>query len=223
MNIFYVAGIPYSDELYHHGIKGQKWGIRRFQNPDGTLTEAGMKRYNEYSNREYSAYKNDEKYDSYDAEVSRLGKELHSKVTSKMGKVISDIYDSDFSSYNGKYKKQYEKAVSEGKKLSEDASKKYETLKAQDAVDHPSAKGIKKLFTDIDKERSDSRKRINEAYESSDEYKKLEANNAYVKELKKKMSGEWKDKTINEILKEVPESKKDSVWETLRFGWWEYD
>lgn len=45
MNIFYVAGIPYSDELYHHGIKGQKWGIRRFQNKDGTLTEAGLARY----------------------------------------------------------------------------------------------------------------------------------------------------------------------------------
>lgn len=33
------------DELYHHGIKGQKWGIRRYQNQDGTLTEAGKKRY----------------------------------------------------------------------------------------------------------------------------------------------------------------------------------
>ena len=32
------------NELYHHGIKGQKWGIRRFQNKDGTLTEAGKKR-----------------------------------------------------------------------------------------------------------------------------------------------------------------------------------
>ena len=31
--------------LCHHGIKGQKWGIRRFQNEDGTLTAAGRKRY----------------------------------------------------------------------------------------------------------------------------------------------------------------------------------
>lgn len=31
--------------LEHHGILGQKWGIRRFQNPDGSLTKAGQKRY----------------------------------------------------------------------------------------------------------------------------------------------------------------------------------
>lgn len=33
------------DELAHHGILGQKWGIRRYQNEDGSLTEAGKKRY----------------------------------------------------------------------------------------------------------------------------------------------------------------------------------
>ena len=27
-----------NDYIYHHGVKGQKWGIRRYQNPDGSLT-----------------------------------------------------------------------------------------------------------------------------------------------------------------------------------------
>ena len=32
-------------ELQHHGIKGQKWGVRRFQNKDGSLTPEGKKKY----------------------------------------------------------------------------------------------------------------------------------------------------------------------------------
>lgn len=33
--------------LYHHGIKGMRWGVRRYQNKDGSLTSKGRKRYNQ--------------------------------------------------------------------------------------------------------------------------------------------------------------------------------
>lgn len=38
-----------SNYLMHHGIQGQKWGVRRFQNPDGSLTSAGKERYRKVS------------------------------------------------------------------------------------------------------------------------------------------------------------------------------
>lgn len=33
------------NELYHHGIKGMRWGVRRYQNKDGSLTPQGKKKY----------------------------------------------------------------------------------------------------------------------------------------------------------------------------------
>ena len=42
--MIYIA-VSTDSALSHHGILGQKWGVRRYQNEDGTLTEAGKKRY----------------------------------------------------------------------------------------------------------------------------------------------------------------------------------
>ena len=40
-----IQNLNIDTTLTHHGIKGQKWGLRRFQNPDGSLTPAGRERY----------------------------------------------------------------------------------------------------------------------------------------------------------------------------------
>lgn len=38
---YYVTRITESNELIHHGIRGMRWGVRRYQNKDGSLTEEG--------------------------------------------------------------------------------------------------------------------------------------------------------------------------------------
>ena len=53
-----------NNELYHHGIKGQKWGVRRYQRFDGSYTRAGLKRY----------YAAKEQYDKAHERVQRANK-----------------------------------------------------------------------------------------------------------------------------------------------------
>lgn len=57
-------------ELYHWGIKGQKWGVRRFQNKDGTLTPAGKKRLQ----------KMDSKYEKRNPDKAELAKKKRADV-----------------------------------------------------------------------------------------------------------------------------------------------
>lgn len=44
----YYSTPPRSDELWHYGIKGMRWGVRRYENKDGSLTELGKRRYKAY-------------------------------------------------------------------------------------------------------------------------------------------------------------------------------
>ena len=76
----------YSDILIHHGIKGQKWGIRRYQNADGSLTAAGKK-------RAYKAYVKNAKKSSRDKEGESYQKEYRAKSDYEAGIISKDKYD----------------------------------------------------------------------------------------------------------------------------------
>lgn len=70
------------DELYHWGIKGMKWGVRRYQNKDGSLTPAGQKRR-----------------DKLQAKLDKIDNKDAPKNSGKVSKKISDMTDDELREY----------------------------------------------------------------------------------------------------------------------------
>jgi hypothetical protein len=121
--------IEYSKELYHHGIKGQKWGTRRFQNEDGSLTTLGRQHY--YPN---SAKSTDTRW--------KENEELHRKnskaANDKLGRAVlgyynitnthanRDYWDSlkDIRTENKRYKTEKKKLKKENKLLRKNSNRK---------------------------------------------------------------------------------------------------
>lgn len=73
--------MAHDDYLEHHGILGQRWGVRRYQNSDGTLTSAGKRRYRQAQKtvEKYGekAIKDYDKFDKYISKGNRLLSQLH--------------------------------------------------------------------------------------------------------------------------------------------------
>ena len=114
-------GIFHSEEdsLQHHGVKGQKWGVHRYQNEDGTLTPEGVRRYRTLEEAEEESKKLDKQVEELNSKRDAEAK----KLVAKDKRLKLEYDDGD-----------YEALSNYAKKFGLDASKLDELNKSYDEV-----------------------------------------------------------------------------------------
>lgn len=130
-------------KLYHSGVKGMKWGIRRYQNANGTLTEEGRVRYGANSYQEMSPSQRA----NFDKDMTTRSDKLKRNTAIGVGLAATAASAAGLAWYLTK-RKEHGKRVLAGKKAAE-TRKAFETIRVKDvnaALIHTGSDSVAKIL-----------------------------------------------------------------------------
>lgn len=138
------------DDLEHYGILGMKWGIRRYENPDGSLTEAGKRRYAKYERKKQRVMQS--------GDAKKILKFRKNLTDEEFDTAMARVAKTDALRYNAnaeKREKQEARAAEKAEKKQAKAERKAEKLSEKQA------KEANKVIKEQSKERAEALKQAN--------------------------------------------------------------
>lgn len=212
--------IAYPSELYHHGIKGQKWHLRRYQNYDGTLTSAGKERYRRMYDIHREKGGNTAYNELYDRISSSIGSEKARAIHNKWNEEVnSPLNTGDYiDKLSRRKRREYDYLSDAWSEARSNMDRDRRTFEDEYRSKHKFARLLSSRAAFDSKARAFSSKKVANLPST----KEFNAIDKKYGKLIDSVTADLRNKTMSEIMQKVPDYAKDDVYDLIRFYMWDY-